>query len=299
MHRTLGMLVTVIMVGFLCIACSEEEVFGIQYQNQLRSFIEEDPDGIELFSQDVYPDSTASFKLDTTGDLYFYAIDNVSRTMGYDINTVPDTLFGFYSIVDAVVTINDNYTGTVYRIRGGDTTRAYGLESRLQRFAYFLKLYGNAYQYSGWRFWAYSCLNYTPDGYIRSLSGDSIAVNGTKESIADGFYNKLGGYVVLKQEIANLPPNDSLTYFSRYKNRIFAEKTADLFSAFVNDLPQGNLFKTGWRIPAVSDRYYHLVTIDSDTTGYSFKEIKNGEGVIIDSVMVKTGDIVIPYSLEY
>lgn len=278
-------------------SCSDQDVYGINYQNELRRFIENDPDGIELFSQNIYPDSTASFQLDDGDDLYFYVIDNVARTMAYDINARLDTLFGFNSIVDAIVTINDDYTGTVYRIRGSDTTRAYGLESRLQRFAYFLKLYDNSHQYGGWRFWAYSCLNFTPDGYFMSISGDSIPVDRTKLNITDGIYRKLGEYVIQKQEIDNIPQGDSITYYSKFKARIFAEESNDVFKAYINDQAQGNLFYTGWRIPGASDRYYHLITIDSDTTGYSFREIRNNDGDVIDSVMVKTGDIVVPYSV--
>jgi len=296
-YRLPGIISLFLLTATVLSSCSDKEVYNINYQNELRRFIDNDPDGMELFSQDVYPDSTASFKLDDSDDLYFYVIDNVTRTMAYDINTRLDTLFGFNSIVDAIVTINDDYAGAVYRIRGSDTTRAYGLESRLQRFAYFLKLYDNSHQYGGWRFWAYSCLNFTPDGYFLSITGDSIPVDRTKLNITDGIYRKLGEYVIQKQEIDNIPAGDSIAYYSKFKSRIFAEGSNDVFRAYTNDLAQGNLLYTGWRIPDASDRYYHLITIDSDTTGYSFREIRNNDGHVIDSVMVKTGDIVVPYSI--
>jgi hypothetical protein len=296
-YRPILLFTIFLVTALLLSGCGQKDIYGINYQDQLRLLIEENPDGMELYSLSVYPDSTASFKLDTTDDLYFYVVDNVARTMAYDINTKLDTLFGFYNVVDAIVTIDDKYTGKVYRIRGADTSRAYGLESHLQRFAYFLKLYDDAHQYGGWRFWAYSCLNYTPDGYFKSISGDSLPVDRTKLNIADGIYRRLGEYVVEKQDIVRLPANDSIDYYSRYHERIFAEDVTGSFKAYTNNLSQGAMYYTGWRIPGVSERYYHLITIDSDTTGYNFREVKNIDGEVVDSIMVKTGDIVVPYSI--
>ncbi len=278
-------------------SCSDPVVHGIDYNYQMRLFIEEDPDGIELYSQNIYPDSTASFHLDSTDDLYFYDIDNVTRTYYYDIDKKPDTIFGFFDILSAVVTINDKFTGNVYRIRGNDTSRAYGLESNVQRFAYYLKLYGDAYQYAGWRFWAYSCNYYSPDGYFLTSDRDTIPAFETKTTGIRGFYNHLGSYVALKQDIVRLHYGDSITYFSRYKERIIAQNRDDDLQYFYNTVPDGDKYKIGWTVPESSDYYYHLITIDSDTTGYNFKEVKNNDDEVIDSVMVKTGDIVVPYSL--
>jgi len=297
-----NILMRIILCGVLglglIVGCSEKPVSGIDYEAEMRRFIEEDPDGIELYSVDIFPDSSASFKLDDSDDLYFYVIDNNSRTYAYDISNKYDTLFGFNDILDAVVTVNDLITGKVYRIRGDDTTRAYGLEVRLQRYAYFLKIYGTAYQYHGWRFWAYSCLNYTSDGYFKNTSDDSIPATLTRENLIRGVYNKLGSYVVLKNDIVKMPLSDSLSYYSRFQNRLFAENGNEELEAFRNDLPTGQQFYTGWRLPASSDRLYHLITIDSDTTGYNFREEEDNEGSVIDSVMVKQGDIVIPYAVD-
>ncbi len=285
-----GALALVLLSG-----CGEKEIAEIDWEREMRNFIDNDIDGQELFARDIYPDSSASFKLDESGDDYFYVIDNVTRTYGFNIDRNIDTILGFNDIIDAVVTIDDKYTGKVYRISGADTTQAYLLENRLQRYCYFLKLYGNGYQYHGWRFWGYSGLNYSIDGYFKGSEGDSIPA--TPYNIVQKPDAKLGSYFILKHDIARLGLGENLTFSSRFRERLFAEDAEEKMQAYNNLTPNGQRFEVSWQIPTASSRYYHLIVVDSDTASYNFRTRPLGGGAV-ESTMVKIGDYVIPYALD-
>lgn len=278
------------------LSCGDKEVYGINYQAQLVQFIEQDPDGIELYSQDIYPDSSETFALDDSEDRYFFMIDNVSRTYGYNIGTRPDTILGFYDVVDATVAINDIYTGDVYRIRDNDTSRAYGLESHVQRFAYFLKLYDNSYLYAGWRFRAYSCLNYSLNGYFLTSDNDTIRAFQTSQ-ITEVPNRNLGGYIVDKNDIVSVPPGDSITYLSTRQERLYGETSDSDYKIYDNNITSGNKLTTGWKVPSSSDRFYHLITIDGDFADYSFLVPTKAGKATADSILYKSHDIIVPYAI--
>lgn len=270
--------------------CGERDVAGIDYDREIRSFIRDSLDGQELFSTDIYPQDSP-FSLDETTDLYYYRVDNVERTIAIDFSSEPRDIYPHNDVYDAVASITDNFFGRLYRIRDNDTTLAYNFESKLERYAYFLKLYGNAYEYHGWRFWGYSCLNYSIDG-VFSIDGNGT-FPATRSSSLPNF--RLGGYYVVKHDIPVLSFGDSLTFSSGFKERIMAEDHNEIIRG-LNAVLDGDIYKIGWRIPPASSEFYHLITIDSDVSGYHFREVE-GEGGVIDSILVKVGDYAIPYAI--
>ena len=158
MHKLKYCLFIVIFFAGL-FSCSDVPVDRVDYMREMRNFINNSLDGKELYSTDLYPED-APFAMDESGDLYFYRVISVDRSISADsidlYEPVKD-IYPFYDIRDAVIVINDDFIGEIYRIHANDTTLAYKFESSLQRFAYFLKRFGDTYQYHGWRFWAAGC----------------------------------------------------------------------------------------------------------------------------------------------
>jgi hypothetical protein len=262
------------------VGCGERDVAGIDYDREIRSFIRESLDGKELFSTDIYPQDSP-FSLDETSDLYYYRVDNVERTIAIDYSAEPRDIYPHNNVYDAVAAITDNFFGRLYRIRNNDTTLAYNFESKLDRY----------YVYHGWRFWGYSSLNYSIDGEFSSDGGETFSA--TRSSSLPNF--RLGGYYVVKHDIPVLSSGDSLTFSSGFRERIMAEDQNETVRG-LNAVEDGDNYKIGWRIPPASSKYYHLITIDSDVSGYHFREVE-GEGGAIDSILVKIGDYVIPYAI--
>lgn len=292
--------ISIILLGLAIIACDERMVDKVDYIREMNRFINESLDGQELFSTDIYPEEIP-FSLDESEDLYFYRVENVSRQIvidSADLSEPPDTFYDFYDIGDAVATIYDDFSGSIYRIRENDTTLAYGFESYLQRSAYFLKLYGDAYQYHGWRFWGYSTLNYSIDGRLSYDTDENFYATATRwDSIPN---NRLGRYYVLKHHIPKLPLGDSITFHSNYWHRIFAENSNEEILEYLHD-PDNGVDNTGWRVPTASDRFYHLITFDSDTLMSYFRVDTlsvEGDNVVVESTLVKDGDYVIPFAVD-
>ncbi|MCP4705384.1 MAG: hypothetical protein GY865_12340, partial [candidate division Zixibacteria bacterium] len=245
--------------------------------------------GKELYSNDLYPEE-APFAMDESADLYFYRVENVSRMISVDsldLYEPSKIIYPFSYTRDAVAVIDDDFTGYIYRIRGDDTTLAYKFESALQRYAYFIKQFGDSYQFHGWRFWAYSGLNYSIDGAFVSDSGLSFNARAVAAASLPNY--RLGRYYIVEDFIAKLPLGDSITFSSNYKERIFYRDQSDTIKAFNTVLDDGT-YETGWQIPAASDVFFQLITFDSDESGYYFKVDTlsgSGESIVVESTLVK------------
>ncbi len=281
-------------------SCGEIPVDRVDYLREMSSFINNSLDGKELYSTDIYPED-APFAMDESGDLYFYRVENVSRSItidSLDLYEPPKDIFPFNNTRDAVAAINDDFTGKLHRIRNSDTTLAYRFESSLQRFAYFIKIYGDTYQYHGWRFWGYSCLNYSIDGAFANDSGTVFTATPINASNLPNY--RLGRYYVVEDFIAKLPLGDSITFSSNYQERLFYRDQSDTIKAFNTILDDGT-YRTGWQIPLATDIFYQLISFDSDESGYHFKVdtlSAEGEALVVESTLVKRGDYVIPFKVD-
>ncbi|MCP4703936.1 MAG: hypothetical protein GY865_04945 [candidate division Zixibacteria bacterium] len=289
-----------LLIFVILVSCEEVPVDQVNYVREISNFINNSLDGKELYSNDLYPEE-APFAMDESADLYFYRVENVSRMISVDsldLYEPSKIIYPFSYTRDAVAVINDDFTGNIYRIRGTDTTLAYKFESALQRYAYFIKQFGDSYQFHGWRFWAYSGLNYSIDGAFVSDSG--LSFNAIPVAAASLPNYRLGRYYIVEDFIAKLPLGDSITFSSNYKERIFYRDQSDTLKAFNTILDEGT-YKTGWQIPAASDVFFQLITFDSDESGYYFKVDTlsgSGESIVVESTLVKRGDYVIPFKVD-
>ena len=273
------------------LACEEKSVASIDYEREINSFIRESLDGREIFSTDLYAQSRP-FARDESSDLYYYVINDVQRTVALDIADQPRDIEPFNDVYDAVATIDDEFTGEVYRIRDNDTDLVYMLESKLQRYGYFLKLYGNGYQYHGWRFWGYSSLNYSIDGQFNSTSGRTFAATAVPITERPG---GVGGFYVAVDDISKLPLGDSITFVSDFAERLMAANRDELLIPYSTAEESGRQ-TVGWTITAASDRLYHLITFD--TPGFFRTDTISFTPLVIESTLVKTGDYVIPFAVD-
>lgn len=290
--------VSLIFMGLF--SCADVEVDKVDYMREMSNFINNSLDGKELYSTDLFPED-APFAMDESGDLYFYRVVNVSREItadSLDLYEPPKDIYPFNDTRDAVVVINDDFTGDIFRIRGNDTTLAYRFESSLQRFAYFIKRFGDSYQYHGWRFWAYSGLNYSIDGTFTTNS--ELTFSATPTSAASLPNYRLGRYYIVEDYIAKLPLGDSITFSSQYKERLFYRDRGDLIKAYNTVLDEGS-YKTGMKLPQSTDVFFQLITFDSNESSYYFRVdtlSAEGEAVVVESTMVKNGDYVIPFKVD-
>ncbi len=293
-----GLLILFIVAGLF--SCGDVPVDSVNYLREIKNFINNSLDGKELYSTNLYPEN-APFAMDESGDLYFYRVENKSRSITVDSLDLYEPLkviYPFDLTRDAVAAIDDDFSGKIYRIRGNDTTMAYKFENSLQRFAYFIKIYGDTYQYHGWRFWAYSGLNYSIDGAFASDSGATFDAKPVNASSLPN--SRLGRYYILEDDMAKLPLGDSLTFSSNYSERLFYRDRSDSIKTFNTILDNGK-HKTGLRIPQSTDVFYQLITFDSNESGYHFKVdtvSAAGETLVVESTLVKRSDYVIPFKVD-
>lgn len=290
--------ILVIFAGLF--SCGEIPVDRVDYLREMSNFINNSLDGKELYSTDIYPEE-APFPLDESDDLYFYRVENVSRSItvdSLDLYEPPRNIYPFDYIRDAVAVIDDDFTGDIFRIRDNDTILAYKFESSLQRFAYFMKMYDDNLEYHGWRFWGYSCLGYSIDGHFASDSGQVFTATPVNVSSLPNY--RLGRYYVVEDFIAKLPLGDSITFSSNYQERLFCRDQSETIKAFNTVLDNGT-YKTGWQIPLATDVFYQLISFDSDESGFYFKVdtlSAEGEALVVESTLVKRGDYVIPFKID-
>ena len=287
-----------IVIGLL--SCTDVPVDTVDYYREITNYINNSLDGSELFSTNLYPED-APFAMDESGDLYFYRVENVSRSItmdSLDLFEPSKQIYPFQYTRDVVASIDDDFSGNIYRIRGSDTTLAYKFESSLQRFAYFIKMFGDTYQYHGWRFWAYSGLNFSIDGSFANDTGLTISAMPTNVSSLPNY--RLGRYYIVEDYIAKYSLGDTITFSSIYPERLFYRDQSDTIKAFNTVLNDGDQ-NTGMRIPAATDVFYQLITFDSDESGYHFKVdtvSAAGEAIVVESTLVKRGDYVIPFKVD-
>ncbi len=290
--------IAIIFAGLF--SCGKIPVDRVDYLREMKNFINNSLDGKELYSMEIYPEDSP-FAIDESDDLYFYRVENVSRLItvdSLDLYEPPKDIYPFNYTRDAVAVIDDNFTGKLYRIRDNDTTVAYEFESNLQRFAYFIKMYGDNLQYHGWRFWAYSCLNYSIDGTFTSDSGKTFDAMPTNVSDLPNY--RLGRYYIVEDYMAKLPLGDSISFSSNYPERFFYRDRSDTVKAFNTVLNDGT-YQAGCQIPQATDIFYQLITFDSNESGYYFRVdtlSAEGETLVVESTLVKRGDFVIPFKVD-
>jgi len=290
--------ILIIITGLF--SCSELPVDKVDYVREINNFINNSLDGQELYSTDLYPEDVP-FSMDESDDFYFYQVENVARDIDIsdtDLYEPLKEIYPFGYTRDAVAVIYDDFEGDIYRVSGNDTTLAYKFESKVQRFAYFIKMYGDTYQYHGWRFWAYSGLNYSIDGVFTSDSGKTFNAMPAEVSSLPNY--RLGRYYIIEDNMAKLPLGDSITFSSNYFQRLFCRDKSDKIKAFNTVLNDGK-YTTGCQIPLATDVFYNLITFDSYEYGAYFKvDTLSGEGdaLVVESTLVKNGDYVIPFMTD-
>ena len=277
----------IVVMALLIISCSKPSPTKTTYYDDLLSLIQDSADGRELYSKDIYPPEP--FRIDDT-TLARFSFDSTSRSYKTNINTNPVDIFGFKSINTASVEINDGFYGKLYLIRGNDSAE-YPLTARLLRQAFFLKLYDDAHQYHGWRFWVYGSGCGFPEcevGTFSSAAGEQFASSQTAV---------FAGYSIEKNDMVRLPLNDSLTYTSQIEDRLFTEDS-DGQIVGLSTTQVGSNFKAGWRIPRTTTRFYHLITVEAPWTVLLDTTFSDTSIVAIDSSFEKLWDLIIPYKAD-
>jgi hypothetical protein len=118
------------------------------YAEEMQRFIVDSEDGRELFNPNIFSGRSFYPHYDSL-HLYFYTIDSSRRSIGISVGNKPVDIFPFESIYDALGTVRDTYYGHLNRVVGNDTVPAYKVTNSLTRYAYFLKLYNDYYEYRG------------------------------------------------------------------------------------------------------------------------------------------------------
>lgn len=288
-NNRIAVVLAVLALVLLVAGCDPQDPTYTTYYDEIKSFIMDSEDGRELFTTNIYPEEP--FHIDDTL-MVLYLFDSIARSIDIDISDKPRDIYGFNSKYEAVARISDKYHGGLYRISDNDTTLYLETEIRLERYAYFLKLYDDGYQYHGWRFWGYAAANASDTlyGTFTSQSGEVFSAAQGDDSPTSG----LGNYFILKNNIPRLPLNDSLTYLSDFEDIIFAE-TADGKIRGLNSITEGLKYKTGWRIPSATSKFYHLITFDGPWTMEYDTTYIDSVVFYVDTALLKLHDFAIPY----
>jgi len=286
---------------FFCIymlpaGCSKNpSVVEYSYEDLIRSYVQDSEDGKALFSPDLY--SSDAFAYGDAGERCFYIFDSTRRIENIAFGKNPKNIPPYDGVYDALVTITDKYYGSMMRVNGADTVRGYDVQNTVTRYGYFIKPFDDWYPYRGWEIWGFIGGKYTPDlpAGNRLLSGQSgasmpeIPPLGPPPSIGSNYSS---GYYINFDDIKKFPPGDSMTLASHEKDLVFVEGNAGAIKPF-NLSAAGNDYKAGWRIPAETDKVYHLLTFDRG--GYF---VVDTVGQAVESTLIKTDDYVIPYGIS-
>jgi hypothetical protein len=289
------LIVILVLFGW---GCEKPTEVHTSYQQDMVNFINNTQEGRELFSFDLYPNRTESFN-DQYGFQAFYEIEFGKRSFIVNIGGRAD-MYGFESVFDAIVQINDTLYGKLNRVIGEDTVIFRHFEIAVTRFAYFLKIYTDEYAYHGWRFWGYGVDNIflKPFGTFLPKSGGSFSAyqSGDVLDSKSTLKNKMGFYFVLKNNMVKLPRGDSLTYQSSNRDWLFAEMN-DGVRRNIGLTNNGTNYTGGWKTPSGSDKFYRLITFE----GPYYERIDTlmiGDELLIYTTRVRNSDVVIPFKVD-
>lgn len=289
LHMIARFMVFAIIV-FLSVSCDKKTfTTDSTYAEEIESFIVDSENGKELFSQEIY--ARGPFSLNDTTVKYLLTIDSVIRKIRILIGSSPKDVPPYRSVYDASARIDDDYFGSLSRIVGTNLEPSYLFKSNVVRHAYFLKLYGDAYEYRGWRFWGFNGANAT-----RRIEASSGKIFNAAElvrfdiSASPTQLLNLANYLPV-DDIPNFPFADSLTLVSSNRDIISVRNVQDSLTA-VECRIQGSTFKAGWKLPGATSRYYHLLTFQMPGIFMIDSTLSPPE-----TTLVKKLDFIIPISI--
>ena len=142
--------------------CDEEEVLPVNDEDELRRYLYESEDGLDLFrAADLFVEQ-AFVDPFNTNDTLIQVVDSTWR----DIETlrIVDYARGNYRYVellpfparDAELIVYDFYRIITKRIAGTDTTAVDTTQRALTRYAYFVKMGDDSQRFKGWKLYGYN-----------------------------------------------------------------------------------------------------------------------------------------------
>lgn len=272
-----------LLILSMVLGCSSpEDPETTTYHEEMIGFVIDSQDGQEIFRSDLYPTSVFTLnglQVKYQFDSILSFLDNKATISG------PKNIYGFNNIYDAYLKIEVKYYGKINKIIGNQTELYFPVEIRLNRYAYFLKLYNDAYEYHGWRFWGYSADNnsLTNFGTFSSRSGQSLSAWFEE---ARPVLN-LGYYYIQKNNIDIIPKGDYMNFSNFNKYIVFAE-TSSGGRQFVN---------SEWRIPTSTDIFHRLITIVGPID--TLIDTLSTNPLTADTTLLQQNDMVIPYKVQF
>lgn len=268
-------------VAFFAYGCSKPDGPVVKtYNEEMLSFIADSQNGRELFPVNVYP--TTLFRLNNLDVQYQF--DSIVRVYSDAFITGPKNVYGFNSTYDAVIEIQDRYFGKINKIIGAQSSLYYPLEIRLNRYAYFVKIYNDSYEYRGWRFWGYSVDNETIVNY-GSFSGSNKTISAFFEEFRPTI--GLGYYFILRNNIESIPKGSNLNYDKFGDFVVFAE-TSDGIRRTVT---------SQWQTPSTTSIFYRQITVVGQFD-YLLDTIATNP-FVVDTALLQKSDVIIPYKVGF
>ncbi|SYZ73336.1 hypothetical protein TRIP_C21454 [Candidatus Zixiibacteriota bacterium] len=296
MSRKLLIWPSVILVIMIIFWGCKKRTFTVEstYAEEMQRFIVDSDDGRELYRQDIFSDRPFYAYYDSL-HLYFYSIDSSHRRIRINIGSHVTDVYPYESIYNALGTVWDVYYGHLNRIDGADTVPAYILVDTLIRYAYFLKLYDDSYDYHGWRFWGFIGGKYNPvasqGGRVFGTAGN-VSWPATPPGIPP-VPGDSGGYYINDDFIPKFSLADSLTLLTNIPDIIFVEK-GDSGVAPIKAATYSTRFRAGWRLPSQTTELYHLIFFDIPGR---FK-VDTLQDNSVESTLIKTYDYIIPFKAD-
>ncbi|MEP0827607.1 MAG: hypothetical protein HRF51_03720 [bacterium] len=282
---------SVLAAGLLIGASCDKKTFSTDstYAEEIESFITDSDNGKELFSQEIY--ARGPFSIDDTDVKYLLTIDSVKRKIKVLIGSAPKDVPPYDGVYDASARVDDDYFGRLTRIVGTGLELSYIFKSHIVRHGYFLKLYGDAYEYRGWRFWGFNGANAARR--IEASSGNTFVVGALIRFDVNASPTQLlnlANYLPV-DNIPNYPFNDSLTLISSSRDVVSVRNAQDSLIAIECQM-QGGSYRAGWKLAGATNRYYHLLTFQTPGNLMVDSTLSPPE-----TTLVKTMDFLIPISV--
>jgi hypothetical protein len=282
---TFGLAASVLIL--IATGCGEKDVSYLTYQDEMIRYITDSRDGREIFTTDLYSKKPFYVKGDTIHQ-YIYRIDSVKRSTNVEIAKSPRDIYPFTNVYDALASVEDEFFGNMYRLDGADTIFALKVVNVLTRYGYFIKIYGDSHPYKGWQFWGFvGGMAPTTPLQFGQLTWDTDMKIEVKSPEYKTDY-------IQEDDFPMISAGTRVTYNGLFDQRFHAEQTEGQVDVFAAD--QRNNHRVSWNVPSTADKYYHSILFEEE--GYlTYDTTRIGGKIIIDSVLYRDWDFVVPYKI--
>lgn len=247
--------------------CEEEEVYRVHDVDEIKRYLQETEEGLELFRVDGLIADTP-YRLPFDDAEYRDFVDSTTRTVSVDVEGPFD--FGYLGYTqEALATVTDRFYVRTQRVLGSDTTELLS-ERDVTRYGYFLQLGNENDAFIGWKLWGFNSLGEfdppvrlsvkTLDGK-HSLAATLGAYTEQPRAFHDYPYIKLYEIDTLKNNdtlVLSVSPRNDIGYY----HLVSAADDSGFFTKAMNRIDSLHWVDT-IKTPANNPRIWNIIFVQS------------------------------------